>query len=725
MPEVARTCCASGLRRPAAPPASGARRPQPQQIRNGAGVPRCGAARLDTVLRKHLLLPAEIGVLEAALVDGLPQVLPDALDAALVRVSTTPPALRGAVLRAQLRAWQAASSEQDPSASLRYVLDAWLEALCQWSEGYLLGQLVYRVCNRVLGEQGAQAVAGFTQAEALYGLLHGGRHAEWLRWWSRQPPVASPWREAGATLLPAALRTLLDPLRHLVAAPVASPVRLLLLATVCALASRRHRGAAPSATRGLLRRIAQLPQLLETLGAVGTLMPPAPAPHPGPALGITHVPTAESPPIARRTTVAVCEPRDPAPHASPSWFSLPQAAAAGPGFTLAGDSGLRPDEARVIVLPVLTLAACAALVGTGALSHEEFNDAIEAWFACAGVTAEPTDEALEAMFEATDDRLRERLQSAQLPLLAQRLLQHTRRDTRVYLFVHALRVLHGRLPQTQAPPSDVRQADTWLHAFESFLRQQQPDSRIRQSRPVPPSTSTSSPTPLVTDARRQAVDAAWDRDFKPATPSLSWPYGPPWHRSRSRFQPQSDGVDPTTFALAQVVYGIADPLLSAARGTPWLLSETQWSHGCAIFSARHRWHDPATCVGVIHHRIARALDEFLAGSDQVHGDAATTLALIRLRQLLRPLHSLAQRIDPPRASEQHEQRAWQNYTRFFSLVDAQHHLLTLPFDALARKLSTVLPGSPSSAGLVQVLEHLLGDTRVPLLHDRESVLHRL
>lgn len=740
MPHVTRICVAAGLQRPAASSASEARRPQPQQIRNSDAVPRCGAARLDTALRQHLLLPAEIDVLEAALVDGLPQVLPHALDTALARVSAAPPAQRGAVLRAQLREWQAASPEQDSSASLRYVLDAWLEALCQWSEGYLLGQLVYRICNRVLGEQGAQAVAGFTQAQSLYGLLHGGRAAEWLRWWSRQPPMASPWREASAALVPAALRTLLDPLRYLVAAPIASPVRLLLLATVCALASRRHCGAAPSSTRRHLRRIAQLPHLLETLGAVGTLVPPAPAPQSGPALGITHVATAEPPPIARRTTVAVCEPRAPAPHASPSWFSLPQAAAAGPGFTLAGGSGLRPDEARVIVLPVLTLAACAALVGTGALSHEEFNDAIEAWFACAGVTAEPTDEALEAMFEAADDRLRERLQSAQVPLLAQQLLQHTRRDTRVYLFVHALRRVHDRLAQTQAPPSDVHQADTWLHAFENFLRQQQPDSRIWQTRPAPPSqparartttpsapppTSTSLSTPLATDARRRAVDAAWDRDYAPETPSLAWPYGPPWHRAGSRFQPQRDSVDPATFGLAQVVYGIADPLLNAARGSPWLLSETQWSHGCAIFSARHRWHDPATCVGVIHHRIARALDDFLAGSDQVHGDAATTLALIRLHQLLRPLHSLAQRIDPPRASEQHEQRAWQNYARFFSLVDAQQHLLTLPFDALTRTLSAVLPGSPSSAGLLQVLEHLLGDTRVPALQDRESVLHRL
>ncbi|WP_125358242.1 hypothetical protein [Stenotrophomonas sp. 278] len=408
---------------------------------------------------------------------------------------------------------------------------------------------------------------------------------------------------------------------------------------------------------------------------------------------------------------------------------------AGPPFVAHRSGGLRPEEARTTVAARFTAEVSAHWLGVSGSTAADFNAGVQSLLHRAGVTiAERVhpDTAVDALFERGDALLANTLQQAEVPLLVHQLLAHASRTTRIYLLALGLSRLFARIQPRPLDDPAMRQAAQWMVSVEAGFRAQVSHPEVRASVDTgdaahwlaPPANNTTSASPLTC---AQAIDDAWDAEFRPE-PALAWPYGRLQHKHSGRFAQPLATADLPTLALADVVLGIAHPLLEARQPGYTLhllpqLSAAHWQQHCAHYAQTQALLDAPSCLLVTWHRVARQLQAFAQQLPLIDASDASLHLRSRLRGLILPLHRAVQSLEGRCAHLPRHARARRNVRGFLALVHRHQRLHAMDATAVADAVHAVLP-TPRAA-LPAVLSHLLDHSGFPDAEDLEATVERL
>lgn len=240
---------------------------------------------LDRLLRRVPLLPSEVARIEQA----LPCLFDNASPAAFAQLVVGALERRPVPVQDQLLERVRAVVRQPPDVSAaeigwreecRRVARVFLEGLMQVSAQRAVVAALYAITNRVLGAQGAQALQWAMQTHSAGALLAQEAWMPWMQWLCQLPLPSlreGGWLEPLISAAPGGVHAVLGALegghgqlQRAVPSP-ASPMQMMLLATVWVLWQRRHPCAAarpPLTPMG--RCLAGVPQRLSQLDLAGS-----------------------------------------------------------------------------------------------------------------------------------------------------------------------------------------------------------------------------------------------------------------------------------------------------------------------------------------------------------------------------------------------------------------------------------------------------------------------
>lgn len=237
---------------------------------------------LDRVLRRCPLLPAEVDRIEQQLQYQLhSSATPEDIAAQLVaQLQRCPASRQRRVHRQILEVLQ----RPDPAPACswttecRRIVHTVVAELCRLQGNRTVGMALYAVTNRMLGDQGVQALSWAQHTRAVAALL---TQEAWLPWldWLCQLPLPSlregRWLEPLLAALPDALHracaatAAVHEALHAELSPTHAPLRWLLLATAWLLWTRQASPAPPAPATWPGQQCAALPQAAQRLDGVG------------------------------------------------------------------------------------------------------------------------------------------------------------------------------------------------------------------------------------------------------------------------------------------------------------------------------------------------------------------------------------------------------------------------------------------------------------------------